>query len=679
MLAPEPVGAMTHNLWRGAMFLALGLAACTNDPYERESSDKKVRYGSFSEAPKTLDPAIDATTTGHAITGKVYDTLLEYAYLKRPYTLIPGLARAVPAPEPRADGSVAYRFEIRDDLLFQQDPCFSRGEKGKTTRQITARDFEFELFRVADPAINSPAAEPFSHIVGFSDFAKKLLHRRGSDAGFSKLPARRQYEEVGGIEGIVVSASLELRIVLSSPYPEILYWFAMPAATPMPWEAVEHYDGREGRPYLADHPVGSGPYMVNRYDKESRIVLDKSPTWYGVRHPEWKAPGGTYPAEGEPGDREAGLLAEDAVGKAIPFVDRIEYCREKERIPAFNKFLQGYFDVSAIVKESFDKVVQGGALSPDMAALGMRVEKSTVPSIYYIGFNMRDPVVGDAGGDRSRKLRQAMSLTVDADEYTRVLLNGRGTPAQSLLPPGIFGYEKGYRNPYRTVDIDGAKRLLREAGYADGIDPETHKPLALTFDADATSASSMLHYQFFVNGWRKIGLDVRIDATSYNQFQQKMRTSAYQIFMWGWVADYPDPENFLFLLWSELARLKGGQNTANFADARYDELFHSMKARPDDGERLAMIREMVGIVERERPWIEVHHYQDYQLLHGWVKNVKPPGLWIATEKYHDVDPELRARRRVEWNEPVIWPVYLLLGLFVAVVVPGIATFFRERQ
>jgi oligopeptide transport system substrate-binding protein len=671
---------MIPTPWRAVtLLLALGVAACTNDPYPADDSGKKVHYDSFSEAPKTLDPAVDATTTGHRITGKVYDTLLEYAYLARPYQLIAGLAVGVPTCDPRPGGRVAYRFEIRDDLLFQNDPCFALGEKGRTTRQITAADVAFELCRVADPAVNSPAAEPFAHVVGFADFARKLAARRSSDPGFSKMPAAQQYRELGGIEGIVVTSPLELEIVLASPYPEILYWFAMPASTPMPWEAVEHYDGRGGREHLADHPVGSGPYVVSRYDKQSRIVLEKNPNWYGVRHPEWRAPGATYPSEGEPGDREAGLLAPDVVGKPLPFIDRVEYRREKERIPAFNKFLQGYFDVSGIIRESFDKVIQGGALSPDMAALGMRVEKSTVPSIYYIGFNMRDPVVGSAAGARSRTLRRAMSLSVDAEEYARVLLNGRGAPAQSLLPPGIFGHDDAYRNPYRKVDIDKAKELLREAGYPGGIDPATGKPLVLTFDADATSASSMLHYQFFVNGWRTIGLDVRIDATSYNQFQEKMRTGAYQIFMWGWVADYPDPENFLFLLWSEMARLKGGQNTANFANARYDELFQAMKTRPNDAVRQAMISEMLAIVERERPWIEVHHYRDYELLHGWVSNVKPPGLSIPTEKYHDIDPMLRARRRAEWNRPVVWPVYLVLGLLAVLVVPGVVTFLRERQ
>ena len=87
-----------------------------------------------------------------------------------------------------------------------------------------------------------------------------------------------------------------------------------------------------------------------------------------------------------------------------------------------------------------------------------------------------------------------------------------------------------------------------------------------------------MRFQFFVNAWNRLGLDVEIAATTYNQFQEKVRKNAYQIFMWGWIADYPDPENFLFLLWGPLANSKShGSNTANFADPRYDELFARMK------------------------------------------------------------------------------------------------------
>ena len=659
---------------------AAALATCTNNPYPDEDASKKVVYNTFVEAPKTLDPAVAYTTSAHAITGNIYDTLLEYHFLKRPYTLIPGIATEVPEPEPRTDGRVAYPFTLRPDLLYQDDPAFERGGKGRRTRGIVAADVAFELMRIADPAVNSPVIEPFSNLVGFREFSERLTERRKNEPGFAELPVPVQYERVGPIEGVRVLGPLELEILLANPYPQILYWFAMPFTTPVPWEAIEHYDGEEGRGHFADHPVGSGPFRLVQYDKQFRMVLEANPNWYGVRHPEWRAPGATYPDEGEPEDRQAGRLDPAVVGRPLPFLERIESRREKESIPRFNKFVQGYYDASGVIKESFDSVIENDRLSPTMKDRGVRLERSVAPSVYYMGFNMEDRVVGAAAGERGRRLRQAMSTAVDSKEWTRLFLNGRGVPAHSPLPPGIFGYESDYRNPFRTVDLDEARRLLKEAGYPGGIDPDTGKPLRLTFDSYQTTAQGLLQNQYFVDAWREIGLDVRIEASSYNQFQQKVRNGAYQIFSWGWVADYPDPENFLFLLTSEMARSRsGGPNTANFSNARYDQLFEKMKARENDAERLAMIREMLAILETERPWIELFHPEDYALYHGWLRNVKPAGMAFPTLKYRDLDPALREERRREWNRPVTWPAYALLAAGIAIVLPGVRTFYRERQ
>ena len=190
----------------------------------------------------------------------------------------------------------------------------------------------------------------------------------------------------------------------------------------------------------------------------------------------------------------------------------------------------------------------------------------------------------------------------------------------------------------------------------------------------------MLRDTFLVNQWRTIGLDVRIEATNYNQFQEKVRQGAYQIFSWGWIADYPDPENFLFLLWSEMRRsVNEGPNTANFSHPGYDKLFLALKARPNDDERLRLIREAVAILEQERPWIETFFREDYALHQSWLRNVKPMGLSFPTIKYRDLDPELRARSRADWNQAITWPAYTLLLVGVVVVIPGIRTFFRERQ
>jgi ABC-type transport system substrate-binding protein len=659
--------------------MVLGLVACTNDPYPEADEAERVFYTSFPGPPRTLDPAVAYSTLDHMVTGPVYGTLLEYHYLERPFRLIPSLVESVPEPEPQPDGRVAYRFRLQEGLRFQDDPCFELSAPGQTTRAVGAADVAFELMRLADPLVNSPVVGTFVRIVGFEEFATRLTERR-KDPEFAAQRIDVQYAQAGGIEGVRVEGERDLVIVLREAYPQILYWFGMEFTSPVPWEAVVYYDGEGGRDAFAEHPVGNGPFRIALYDKRSRIVLEQSPTWRGVLFPDRPAPGAVYPDTGETGDAEAGLLDPKYVGKPLPLLDRVELRLEKETIPAFAKFLQGYYDVSSVLEESFDKVVHEGALSPEMESLGMTLEKAVTPSVYYLGFNMEDAVVGTPAGERGRLLRQALSLAIDTEEYTRIFLNGRGVPAQSPIPPGLFGYEPEYRNPFRLPDPERARALLREAGYPDGIDAETGKPLRLTFDTGDTSARGRLRYQFFVDAWRRIGIDAEIAATNYNEFQEKVRRGTYQVFMWGWVADYPDPENFLFLLHGPMARSAGGPNTANFIHPEYDALFEQMRDQPkNDAHRLELIRRMRAILERERPWIELIHVESYALIQGWVANAKPLGMSYSTLKYLDVDPTLREEKQVAWNQPVTWPAWVLAGVAVAAVLPAAVTIRRRAR
>ena len=660
--------------------------ACSNDPYPSADANAHVLYMPYPEAPKTLDPQVAYSVYDHEVLSNVYETPLEYHYLKRPYELIPGLVTAVPEPRALGDGRVVYTFKLRRGVRFASDPCFALGGAGRTQRELVASDLVFALQRIADPKVGSPVLVTFSKIVGLAEFGKRLATLREDDPAFAALRIDEQYRRAGPIEGLNWKVTDDLKVTdvldvtLDAPYPQILYWFAMPFTAPVPWEAVAWYDGEEGRDGFAEHAVGTGPFRIARYQKRSRIVLERNPDWYGAVHPEWRAPAATYPSEGEAGDAGRGLLAPAAVGRALPFVDRVEMRFEKEAIPVFTKFLQGYYDRSRIPKESFDKAASGGVLSPAMAALGMRLERTVTLGTYYVGFNMVDPVVGNAAGERSRKLRQAMSLAIDADEFLRVFLNGRGIPANSPLPPGLFGYEEDYRNPFRSVDLERARSLLAAAGYANGVDPGTGRALRLSFDTGDTSVQARLRYQFLVESWRRLGLDVEIAATSYNQFQDKVRRGAHQLYFWGWVADYPDPENFLFLLWGPMGQTRGGgPNSSNFADPRYDALFDAMKNRGNDAERLATIRAMRALLEIERPWIELFHPEDYALTQGWLHNAKATGLTVPIWKYYDVDAATRAERRVAWNQPVRWPAFAIAGLGVVLLVPGVATYLRERH
>src|SRR5262249_61608409 len=135
---------------------------------------------------------------------------------------------------------------------------------------------------------------------------------------------------------------------------------------------------------------------------------------------------------------------------------------------------------------------------------------------FDVGRNMEDRVVGTPGGDRGRRLRQAMSVAVDSRQYLELFLNGRGLPAQTLLPPEIFGYDSSYKNPFRQYNVERARQLLADAGYKNGIDPTTGNRLKLSFDTSATTAAASLQFEYLANSWRPIGLDVVIKAKPYS-------------------------------------------------------------------------------------------------------------------------------------------------------------------
>ncbi len=662
-----------------ALLCLLALASCTNDPYPGADRGRKVLYSSYRDPPKTLDPAVAYTTAEHVITGNVYDTLLEYDYLLRPYRLIPGLAVALPAKRVRADGHQSYLFKIRRGILFHADPCFALGQANATTREVEAADFAFGLERVADPAVNSPVVSSFADIVGFAEFGKRLAEMRKASGAFAALPVHEQYRRAGGIPGIEVHARHELEIVLAAPNAQLLYWFAMPFTTPVAWEAVAYYDGRHGRANFADVAVGTGPFRLAVYAKQSRFVLVRNDHWYGYDDDNRDAPGVIFPSAIDAEDVKAGRIDPAYAGRRMPFLERVNFARERENIPRFNKFLQGYYDDGGIIKESFDSVIQGDRLSPQMRDKGMRLDRTVEPSIRYIGFNMEDPVVGAGAGERGRKLRQAMSVAIDSAQYLELFLNGRGVPAQSLLPPGLFGYDEHYRNPYRQFSLAQARKLLAEAGYPDGVDAHSGERLRLGFDTAATTAADNLQFEYFARAWRQLGIDVDINATTYNQFQDKIRRGAYQLFVWGWLADFPDPENFLFLLECGNARVRsGGPNTANFCDAEYDRLYRQMKDLPDNEERAAIIGRMLAILQRERPWIELYHEEDYTLSHAWLINSKPMGISYPAYKYRDVDAGQRARLQQAWNAPVRWPAYVLAIAILGLALPAVRTYYRER-
>ena len=734
--------------------LAALLSACTdglwNNPYPAADEGKSILYSAFTGRPKHLDPAQAYSENEYEFLAQIYAPPLQYHYLKRPYELVPLAAAQMPAVRyldrgrrPLPDGAPAekiafsvYEIRIKPGMRYQPHPAFVpeyarlspndlRGIHALSdfplsdTRTVTAADYAYQIKRLAHPQLHTPILGVMSeYIVGLKDFAAVLQQavQKNPDA-FLDL---NEYP----LPGVQVVDEHTYRIEIHGKYTQFGYWLAMPFFAPMPHEAERFYaqNGMRERNLTLDWwPVGSGPYYLSENNPNQRMALTRNP-YYDSE---------TYPSEGETGDEKSGLLAD--AGKPLPLIDKVVFSLEKETIPYWNKFLQGYYDASGISSDSFDQAVQvavGGeaAVTSEMKAQGISLSTAVSTSTMYTGFNWLDPVVGEVcaspvdapppqpspdgitsdlagvvsqpsrmasssirgdkrsdshcNSDRARNLRQAIAIAVDFEEFISIFANGRGIAAQSPIPPGIFGYRDGEAGINRTVydwvdgapkrkPIEEAQKLLAEAGYPNGVDAQTGQPLVINLDTTASGVGSKARLDWLRKQFDKLNVQLVVRSTDYNRFQDKVRKGDTQMFYFGWNADYPDPENFLFLLHGAQAKVgKSGENAANYANPEYDKLFEQMKNMENSAQRQAIIDQMLEILRHDSPWLWGFHPKDYVLQHSWLHNVKPNVMANNKLKYCRVDAGRRDQLRRAWNQPARWPLgsvvamLLLLGVFV---------------
>jgi len=689
-----------------------------NSPYPPQQAGQEILYASFGERPNHLDPAQSYSSNEVVFTGQIYEPPLQYHFLKRPYELEPLTATRMPEPyfvdeagqrlpDDTAPDDVAYsiyEIEIMPGIRYQPHPALAKSAEGDYvyhhltetglegistlgdfsetgSRELVAADYVYQVKRLAHPHLHSPIFGLMSdYIVGLKDYSKTLEEEAGK-AGANAYINLHDYP----LEGAEVIDRYRYRIKLRGVYPQFRYWLAMPFFAPVPWEADVFYSqpGMKDRNITLDwYPLGTGPYMLTINNPNRQMVLERNPNFHGE----------TYPTQGEEGDAEAGYLKD--AGAPLPLIDKVVYSLEKEAIPYWNKFLQGYYDSSGISSDSFDQAVQIGSagdisLTPALKEKGVKLNTAVSASIFYMGFNMLDPVVG-GDSERARLLRQAIAIAMDYEEFISIFSNGRGLPAQGPLAPGIFGHLEGEEgmNPYvydwgpyglQRKSIEHARKLLAEAGYPDGRDVETGKPLVLYLDTPGGGPDDSARMSWLRKQFEKLSIQLQIRATDYNRFQDKMRKGTAQIFQWGWNADYPDPENFLFLLYGKNSKVEhNGENAANYVSEEFDQLFERMSNMPNSPERQEVINRMVEILRYDAPWVFGFYPKQFVLYHDWYSNAKPNLMANNTLKYRRVSPDMRELKRHAWNQPVLWPLGMLVLVLVVAIVPAAIAYRRHE-
>ena len=552
-----------------------------------EPGDRVLRTAAEGKY-RTLDPIHADDSASRNLCGALFDTLLAYDYLARPYKLVPSMLAELPTPN--ADGS-EYRFKLRDDLRFPEHEGIPGG-------RITARDVKFSLLRLADGRNHSPLYWIVrDKIVGIDKFNRRSLRTPDGDLSVYDLD----------IPGIVIHDDLNFTLKLAKPDPRFLYLLAMPNTGIVSRQAVEKF-GRD----FARHPVGSGPFVLEKRVGNYKLVLRRNP---GYRRE-------FFSGAKSPADRI----------RPLPLCDRIEILMVRQPMTSWMMFLQGELDINALDKDSFSLVVTADNRPvPALAARGVRLLRVPEFEIQFVGFNFKDPVLG-----KNLKLRQALSLAYDVPERVRHS-GGRLTPTQGPLPECVAGYDPDYRNPYAHVDLEKAKKLLAEAGYPGGVGADGRR-LKLAFDMSGNDALHRQLGELAAADFAKLGIEVVPVMNNKPRFMEKLRRGETQLFYFSWIGDYPDAENFLQLFYSGNI---SGCNRTGFSDPEFDRMYEKALAMPDSPERTALFRRMVRHLGEKCVWIYEGVPISYQLCHEWLENYEPHDFPYDRWKYLSVSPERR--------------------------------------
>lgn len=510
------------------------LAGCSGSQPTAAPPDY-LRLAGVDDVP-TLDPAIGYDTTSWFFEQMLFNTLLDY---DDDGQLVPELARAW---DVSPDGRT-YVFHLRDDVRF------SNG------RSLVAADVKFSLERVLRPRTRSQGIEFFSGIAGAREFV----------AGTAS--------EVRGLQPV---SDHELRVELEHFDPLWLHKLAMQFAAVVPHEAVEQW-GED----FAQHPVGSGPFVLGEWIRGQRLVLERNPHYFAPNRP-----------------RLAGVVRTVGVNDQL----------------AWFRYEAGELDVAqTIPPPEFPRVIRDPAFAP-------LLKRETSLRTQYLGLNCEVAPFSD------RRVRQAVAHAVNKTKLLR-LINNRGIEASDILPPNMPGANPNdAQRPRYQFDPARARALLADAGYPNGF----ASTLWVRSDEDGRRMAQAIQQDL-----ADVGIKVEIRPIAWGPFLQAVRTPGLvPLFQLGWEADFPDPSNFLEVLFH--SKNRGSNNDVFYSNTAVDSLLDHAAVTIEPAARLELLGQADRLIMADSPWVPLYHPVAYQVVSRRVRDfrlhplrpARVEGVWL---------------------------------------------------
>lgn len=591
------IGASVLALFLSALMLVLTPTAF--------AAEKKTIKIAFRAAENGFDPQQIEDRYSTGICENIFESFLTYDWLARPVKLVPQTVESVPEGE---EGGTLYTFRIKPGILFADDPVF----KGKK-REMVAKDMEYAVKRFRDPANRSPYSWLFEDkIVGFDEFV-------------DKMKKANKYEYDTPIEGIKVVDKYTISFKLRAPDFNFLYFFAMPLVVPVAREVIEGYptDTR-------GHPVGTGPYVLKEWVRRSKIVLERNPNYRGH----------TLSTEfADPNDPWDQAAIKALAGKTLPLIDRIEVYPIEEEQPRFLAFMNVQHDyIEETPLQYVQELYANGQLSSAMKKRNVQRFPEMQPEITFDTFNMDDKFIGGYKPENIA-FRRALVHAHDRGSEISIIRRGNAIPVMSPIPNGVVGFDPTFRSMEQEYNPEKARALLDMYGYVDKDgdgwrDMPDGRQIILEFKYRSNEEASRQQAELWTKNLNAIGIRMTSVSQQFVDLLKDRKVGKYQISNVAWIADYPDAQNFLQLLYGPNTDIS---NDARFNLPEYNKLYSAALKLPDGPERNKLYREMNRVVTAYAPWRFGVQRLFSHFINPWVLGYKKHPILYTSFRFMDVD------------------------------------------
>ena len=597
---------MNFPTWAPAISLCLALGAL--HPCAAQTSakppEKVLRYA-FPVAETGFDPAQLSDLYSRTVTSNIFDCLYTYDYLARPAKVKPQLADGM--PDISADYKT-YTVRMKRGVYFADDPAF-----GGKKREVTAQDFVYAFKRVLDPKNKSPG---LSSLLEEGILGMQEMNKKAKDAG--------KFDYDTELEGMRALDRYTIQFKLAESRPRFIHNLTDGGSLgAVAREVVEKYGDR-----ISEHPVGTGPFMLQEWKRSSKITL--------VRNPNFREE--YYDAEPPAGNKEFQELFAKMKGKRLPIVDKVVVSIIDEPQPRWLAFLNKEHDFMERLPQNFaTHAIPNNKLAPNLAKQGIKMERVPLSDISMMYFNMEHPVVGGYTPEKVA-LRRAIALGLSGEEEVRLPRRGQAIVAQGFIMPNTASFDPEFRSEMGTFDVARSKSLLDMYGYIDKNgdgwrDLPDGSPLVIEIDTLSTADYRELD-EIIKKNMDAIGVKFIFKVGKWPEQLKAARAGKVMMWQLGLSASTPNSSPVLQLGYSKQA---GQQNFSRFNNKQFDALYEKQGLMPDGPERDAVIRDAVRILIAYMPIkVRVHRIAT-DLMQPWLIGYKRHPFHREFWRYVDID------------------------------------------